>query len=96
VPDYRVYRGKVFLGSLTRTATDMPWYEGTFDATRAFEAIRPLFDREHELLYADRMDEWSEAWMKLAKGLRLEPADGSPAITAFLLHIVGRQAHWRF
>jgi hypothetical protein len=55
-----------------------------------------MFDRERELLDADRMDEWQKAYDKLAAGLRLEPADGREPITEFLLHIEGRQAWWRY
>jgi hypothetical protein len=98
VPDYRVYRGDVLLGTLTRTGADWPWWEGTFDGAPGFEAVRPLFDRERELLEADRMDEWGAAWEELAEGLRLEPLDGRGPITEFLLHIErdGRCASWRY
>ena len=96
MPDYRVYRGTVLLGTLTRTGTDMPWFEGTFRAAPGFKAVRPMFDRERELLDADRMDEWQEAYDELAEGLRLEPLDGREPITEFLLHIDGQQAWWRY
>jgi hypothetical protein len=97
VPDYRVYRGDEFLGTLTETGLDMPWWEGVFDAAPAFEVVRPLFDRERELLDADRMDEWDAAWDDLAEGLRLEPLDGSEPITEFVLHIDGDgRASWRY
>jgi hypothetical protein len=98
MPDYRVSRGEVFLGTLTRTGSDMPWWEGTFDPAPGFEAVRPLFDRERELLDADRVDEWGAAWDELAEGLRLEPLDGRGPITEFLLHIEGdgRKASWRY
>jgi hypothetical protein len=98
VPDYRVYRGDVLLGTLTRTGSDMPWWGGAIDAAPGFEAVRPLFDRERELLDADRMEEWGAAWDELAEGLRLEPLDGRDPITEFLLHIEadGRRASWRY
>lgn len=67
--DYRAYRGDQLLGTLTRTGLEMPWWEGIFDPTPSFEAVRPLFDRERELLNADRMDEWDAAWDELALGL---------------------------
>ena len=97
MPDYRVYRGDVFLGTLTRTGSDMPWWDGTFDAAPEFEVARPLFERERELLDADRMDEWGAAWDELAEGLRLEPLDGRAPVTEFLLQIErdGR-ATWRY
>ena len=95
-PDYRVYRGKTLLGTLTRTGGDMPWWEGTFEAASGFRTVRSMFDRERELLDADRMDEWQEAYDKLADGLRLEPTDGDEPITEVLLHIDGQQAWWRY
>jgi hypothetical protein len=55
-----------------------------------------MFDHERELLDADRMDEWQEAYDELAEGLRLEPLDGREPITEFLLHIDGQQAWWRY
>ncbi len=98
MPDYLLYRGDVLLGSLNRTGSDMPWEEGTFDPYPAFEAVRSLFDRERELLDADRIDEWRAAWDELAAGLKLEPLDGRGSITEFLLHIDcnGRRASWRY
>jgi hypothetical protein len=96
--DYRVYRGDRLLGTLTRTGMDMPWWEGTFDPVPGFEAVRPLFDRERELLEADRIDEWGAAWDELAEGLRLEPLDGRAPIIEFLLQSEadGRRASWRY
>jgi len=76
----------------------MPWWEGTFDPAPGFEAVRPLLDRERELLAADRIEEWCVAWDELAEELRLEPLDGREPITEFLLHIDedGRGATWRY
>ncbi len=71
---------------------------GTFEPASGFEAVRPLFDRERELLKADWIDEWGTAGDELAMGLRLEPLDGRAPITEFLLHIEedGRSASWRY
>lgn len=98
MPDYRVFRGDLLLGILTELRGEMWWREGTFDAAPGFDAVRPLFDQERELLEADRIDEWGAAWDELAEGLRLEPVDGREPITEFLLHIEadGRNASWRY
>lgn len=98
MPDYRLHRGDVLLGTLTGTGSDMPWWQGTFKPTDGFDAVRSLFDRERELLNADRMDEWSTVWDELGEGLWLEPLDGREPITEFLLHIEedGRMATWRY
>ncbi len=97
MPDYRVHRGNVLLGTLTRTGSDWPWWHGTFEPADGFEVVRSLFNRERELLDADR-DEWGVVWDELAQGLRLEPLDGREPITEFLLHIEtdGRRATWRY
>jgi hypothetical protein len=95
-PDYRVYRGKTFLGTVTQTGTDMPFFEGTFEPAPGFRSVRRMFDRERQLLDADRMDEWQEAYDKLAVGLRMEPTNGREPITELLLHIDGRLAWWRY
>lgn len=99
MPDYRVVRDGVLLGTLTRTDSDPPWWEGAFEPAPDFESIRPLFDCERELLDADDdMDAWSFAYDELANGLVLEPLDGRDPITEFLLHIEadGRRASWRY
>lgn len=99
MPDYRVVRNGVLIGTLTRTGSDTPWWQGEFDPALGFESIRPLFDRERELLEADEdMDAWGLAWDELAVGMVLEPLDGRATITEFLLHIEadGRQASWRY
>jgi hypothetical protein len=97
VADHRVVRNGVLLGTLTRTGSDMPWWEGEFGPAPGFESIRPLFDRERELLEADEdMDAWGRAYEELAVGLFLEPLDGREPITEFLLHIDRRQASWRY
>lgn len=99
MPDYRVVRNGVLLGTLTRTGSDPPWWEGDFEPAPGFELIRPLFDRERELLDADdNMDAWGLAYDELANGLVLEPLDGRDPITEFLLHIEadGRRASWRY
>ena len=96
MPDLHLYWEDRLLGTLTLTATDMFWHDGTFDPTSAFEEVRPLFDRERELLEADRMEEWQVAWGKVAAlGLRLVPTKGRSEITEFLLHVDGTRAWWR-
>jgi hypothetical protein len=96
VPDYRLYRSDVLIGTLTGTDDDFPWHYGTCDPAPAFELVRPLFDRELELLNADRMDEWEVAWEAVAAlGLRLEPVAAGADIEEFLLHIEGSRAWWR-
>jgi len=97
MPDLRLCRGDVLLGTLTSTDDDFPWHHGTFDPAPAFEEVRPLFDRERELLDAERFDEWEAAWEAVvALGLRLELTATGATIDEFLLHIEGNRAWWRY
>ena len=94
---YRVYRGNQFLGTLTQTGGDMPWFDGIFEPAPEFAAVQSLFDHARELLANNRMFEWESAWEEIAEpGLRLEPLDGREAITKFLLQIEGRKASWKW
>ncbi|QVL33991.1 hypothetical protein KIH39_08820 [Telmatocola sphagniphila] len=96
---YRVIRNGVLLGTLTRTGSDIPWWEGEFDPTPEFGLVRSLFDHERELLDADEnIDAWGTAWDELSVGHVLQPLDGREPITEFLLHIEenGRRASWRY
>jgi hypothetical protein len=77
MPDFRVIRGTVLIGTLTGTGRDMLWWEGTFEQAAEFEAIRPLFERERMLLDADQIDEWGAAWKELSKGLRTPHSSGA-------------------
>ena len=95
MPNYRLYRGDQLLGAITHTDNDMPWHNGTFDPSPAFEEVRPLFELELALLNADRMDEWEEAWSDVAAlGLRLEPVATGADIDEFLRHIEGSRVWW--
>ena len=97
MPDYRLYRADVLLGTLTHTDDDFPWHNGTFDPTPAFEDVRPLFDRELALLNAGRMDELELAWKEFAAlGLRMRSVATGADINEFLLHIEGQRAWWRY
>lgn len=97
MPDYQLIRDGQALATLTRTGSDFPWHEGAYVATDAFEAVRPLFDRERALLEQDRMDEWERAWEEIeALGLVLRPLDGRPDIVEFLIHFDDAGAWWRY
>lgn len=96
MPVCRLYHGEEIVGELTHTHDDWPWHFATFAPEPAFEGVRSLFDRELELLNADRMDEWELAWDAIAAlGLRLVPGSAGGAIDDFILHVEGTQAWWR-
>ena len=92
-------RGDVLLGTLHACGSDQPWLVCRFEATAAFEEVRPLFDEELRIM--DSMsdldvDAWERAYGRIDNlGLRLVPADGGDAIDAFLLHIQGQRARFR-
>lgn len=96
---YLLYRNDQLLGELIATSFDFPWHRGNFRPTPAFEEVRPLFERELELLNADQMVEWEAVWTAIYDlGMRMRPAsirDASEDISEFLLHIDGDEAWWR-
>ena len=64
----------------------------------AFEELRPLFEREAELLEIDREPEnteWAEIWEELkAPGLFVESADGRQRFDILWIHFRNGRAWW--
>jgi hypothetical protein len=91
-----VFRGTAFLGAITETGEYGLWHHGAFDAARDFEAVRLLFDQERELIEAGKTHEWTVAWRRVSRGLRLESLDGQVNTTNIILHIAERRAYWQY
>lgn len=97
-------RGDAVLGTIEVSAShaDFPWYSGKFVAAPAFEAVRPLFERELKLIRAnttddsEQWDDWEVVHAELHEpGVRLvAPAEGYEA-DDILIHITGTEAWWR-
>jgi hypothetical protein len=95
---YKLYRGNDLLGTIIHTKIDMPWHWGTFEPTEHFDAVKPLFEQEIQLL--DTLDsnsqKWHENWAQITKpGLRLVSEQDNQQITDLLIHIDGSEVWWR-
>jgi hypothetical protein len=97
-------RGGALLGTIELDAahSDFPWYGGTFKPSSAYEAVRDLFERELEILRANKdddnaqWDEWESIYAELSEpGLHLQSADGSYMAGELLIHVDGSNVWWR-
>jgi hypothetical protein len=75
-----------------------PCLEGACTVTPAFAAVKPLFEREMELLELhpeDDAPEWVGVWEELqAPGLFVEAEDGSCCLEILWIHFKGDRAWW--
>jgi len=102
-PPPRLYRGDTLIGiiDLDPANHDFPWFAGIFQPVDDFEIVRPLFDRELELLNNtsnedSEMDARDAAWEAISQpGLRIVSADGNEFTKDPLIHIEGTKAWWR-
>lgn len=93
---WRLYQGEVLLGTL-KVWREMPWLSGKFHPTPAFEPLRPLFQREIDLLNAEEHEAWEEAYDAIdALGLSLWAPDAEAPVREFLLHVDGDEAWFRY
>jgi hypothetical protein len=69
---------------------DYPCIETTYETTPAYEELRPLFQRELELMEVDsepENSEWLEIWEQLkAPGLFVEARDGRERLDILWIH----------
>lgn len=90
-------RGVQLLGVLISKTTDLPWVNCEFNPTASFKEVQPLFDEELNLLDADLMDAWQDAYDRIKTlGLRLIDTKDEKDIGEFLLHIRGNEAWFRY
>ncbi|WP_199537321.1 hypothetical protein [Spongiactinospora gelatinilytica] len=75
---------------------DMPWLHGSFVARSAYAKVKPLFDRELELLEQtnDDPEAWEAAYDQVANAVRL--VSPHRPVADFLLHIDGDRAWFRW
>jgi hypothetical protein len=89
--------GDRFLALLVVTGGDFPWLHATLVPAPAFESWRLAFDDERRAL--DRIDDdpetWGAAYAVIDDALTLREPDGND-VEAFLLHIDGDAARWRW
>src|SRR5690242_17886905 len=77
---------------------DYPSVEGACETTPAFETLRPLFEREAELLEFDsepENTEWAKIWERLlAPGMFVETPDERDRIDILWVHFRDERAWW--
>jgi hypothetical protein len=85
------------VGEILIEEADFPWLSGRFTAGPAFAALRPLFERELELMELDDDRHWAE-WDKVYDEIREAVSLSSPSgpVPEFLLHIRGDRAWFRW
>lgn len=97
-------RGATNLGTITVKpgGADYPWYNGAFEPTPEFSAVRELFEQELTLLRANesddaaQWDEWEDVHAELHDpGLKLRAPDMSFQADEILIHLDGAEAWWR-
>src|SRR5262245_25458758 len=77
---------------------DSPCVEAAYETTAAFEAVRPLLEREVELLDVDQEPEnteWADIWDELkAPGMFVETPDGRERLDILWIHFKEDRAWW--
>ena len=100
--EFRLTRGGELLAILRpdgqQLFTDYQAVEGAYETMPAFEPLRPLFEREAELLDVDsepENNEWGNIWERLlAPGMFVETADGRERIEILWVHFKDGRAWW--
>ncbi len=98
---YELRSRDLLLGVLSNCSPDQPWFFCGFEATPAFDAVRPLFERELRVLQnpGGEFDvaAWEEAYAEIDwLGLRLVSIGGEEEIADFVLHVQDRKAWFRY
>jgi hypothetical protein len=90
-------QGETILGTLEDDGSDFPWFYCIFKATEAYQDIKPLFDRELELIEMEDWEQFEQIYQQIRDlGLCLVEKDGETVVTDFLLHIEGDSAWFRY
>ena len=95
--EFQLKRGEELLGVLRSCGSDFPWVVCSFEPTKSFAEVEPLFEVELRLLDADEMEAWESAYGRITSlGLRLIDEEGGEEVGEFLLHIRGNEAWVRY
>jgi hypothetical protein len=87
----------VLMGELELTNTNQPWFHSRFSPTASFAALKPLFDKEYELLAEENFDEWEAFYEQIIeKCLLLVHEPSGVRIEEFLLHVKDGEAWFRY
>jgi len=102
-PDYLMFRGGVYLGSVTVVPEkcDFPWVVGVIDPTNEFDVARELGQRGLELGCGERtkenLDKVYELFLELMKpGIWVEDVDSGERRDLLGLNVEGNEVSWRW
>jgi hypothetical protein len=101
MPFWELKKDTTVVAILVLDEVDQPWFRCFFVPEPAFEAYRPYFEREAELLeqmddHAELFDMWDDAFRAITSlGLTLV-SDLGEVIGSFLLHIEENYASFRY
>ncbi|MFF3911408.1 hypothetical protein ACFYZJ_36995 [Streptomyces sp. NPDC001848] len=100
VRPWQLKRGEVVLATPTLDYIDPPWFHCHFAAGPEWEAIRPTFEEwTQATVERDAPDvlRIPRAWKGVKDlGMTLMPPDGTAPTDAFLLHVDGATARFRY
>ncbi|WP_449060343.1 hypothetical protein [Planomonospora algeriensis] len=91
---WRVLRGRELVGEILIEDADFPWLSGHFTPGPAFAEVKPLFDRDLELMEEQRWDEWEEVYEEIRKAVSMVAPSGP--VAEFLLHVEEDRAWFRW
>ena len=97
---FELKRDEVLLGRLYDCGPDQPWIYCAFEELEALDELRPLFQRELDIVEglgeSFDADDWERAYAAIeALGLRLTPLHAGAVIENFVLHVDGDRAWFR-
>ena len=94
---WELKKGDRLVGILVFEGQDMFWSDCRFQAGPGWVSARPLFERSRDAWQGDDTDAAIAADEAIfAAGFVLQPCDGSPAITDFLVRVDGDTARFRW
>ncbi|MEU5099598.1 hypothetical protein [Streptomyces sp. NPDC020996] len=91
---WQLRRGEQVVGEILIEEGDFPWLSGRFVPAEGFAEVKPLFERELELVEEEDLDEWDEVVREIGEQLQLVAPAGP--VAEFLLHIDGERAWFRW
>ena len=93
---FELREGAVLVGTLYEYSLDFPWVLCRFEPTPSFGDLEALFAEEMSLLKAEKWHESQVVYNKIERRVKLINPDDPSMIEAFVLHIDGKEAWFRY
>ena len=93
---FELREGDVLVGTLYEYSLDFPWVLCRFEPTPAFADLENLFAEETSLLKAEKWEESQTVYNEIERRVKLINPDDPSMIEAFVLHIDGDEAWFRY